>query len=238
MPMSANLRGQARTIGEFGRTQTTLLVSFWCTLAQGRSVIMETYRPLTISVIHQLRTTRQNFKNMSTCQERVLSRSITEKLINQMGLDSKRLLITDHENSGTVIDWPITKLQSKDVNVNFFVAKSYNFYYVKCRQIIIASVEFFFLFFSRKTSHRSFNLFGRIFKIKVPADLNILNIENNTCVYVVNVHEQNNITLILTFFFVKKQKYFSLRDDFFGYNFPNFIAPMTLLFDQLSYFKQ
>lgn len=150
MPMSANLRGQARTIGEFGRTQTTLLVSFWCTLAQGRSVIMETYRPLTISVIHQLRTTRQNFKNMSTCQERVLSRSITEKLINQMGLDSKRLLITDHENSGTVIDWLITKLQSKDVNVNFFVAKSYNFYYVKCRQVIIASVEFFFLFFHEK----------------------------------------------------------------------------------------
>lgn len=63
-----------------------------------------------------------------------------------MGLDSKRLSITDHENSGTVIDWLITKLQSKDVNVNFFVAKSYNFYHVKCRKIIIASVEFFFLF--------------------------------------------------------------------------------------------
>lgn len=203
MPMSANLRGQARTIGEFGRTQTTLLVSFWCTLAQGRSVIMETYRPLTISVIHQLRTTRQNFKNMSTCQERVLSRSITEKLINQMGLDSKRLLITDHENSGTVIDWLITKLQSKDVNVNFFVAKSYNFYYVKCRQIIIASVEFFFLFFTKNIAQKLQSLWQ-----KVPADLNILNIENNTCVYVVNVHEQNNITLILTFFFREKTKAF------------------------------
>lgn len=198
MPMSANLRGQARTIGEFGRTQTTLLVSFWCTLAQGRSVIMETYRPLTISVIHQLRTTRQNFKNMSTCQERVLSRSITEKLINQMGLDSKRLLITDHENSGTVIDWLITKLQSKNVNVNFFVAKSYNLYHVKCRQMNIASVKFFF--FSRKTSQISFNLFGRIVKIKVPEDIHILIIENSTCVYVVNVHEQNNMSLIPTFF--------------------------------------
>lgn len=48
-----------------------------------------------------------------------------------------------------------------------------------------------------------------------------------------------NRTILPSFsLFVKKQKHFSLRDDFFGYNFPNFLAPMTLLFDQISYFKQ